>query len=201
MTPSCPGSLHVDVGAVFHDRFAPRLPNLVTRPTGRAVRAAIERRCSGPLPESFVSLIDLSRVQVLDFSCADEVVARLLIRYLRSDRPRNAFFVFRAVCEIHRHAVEAALARHSLAMVCDFGDGRFHLTGMASDEERAIWEILEERRAIGPNAWAEPRGERGAALLVGLAERRLALRQNDGTLLALSAVAQKNLPDSAVARS
>ncbi len=192
MSSPRPSSLHVDVGAVFRDRFAPLLPNLVTRPTGRAVREAIESHCSGRAPAPFVSLIDLTRVRVLDFSCADEVVARLLVRYLRSDRPREAFFLFRAICEIHRQAVEAALARHALAAVCDFGDGRFHLAGMASAEERAAWGILERRREIEPGGLAGDFGGRGEALLAGLAKRRLALRRGGGTTLALSAVARRD---------
>ncbi len=190
MSSPRPRSLHVDVGAVFSDRFAPLLPNLVTRPTGRAVREAIEMHCSGRVPAPFVSLIDLTRVQVLDFSCADEVVAQLLIRYLRSDRPQDAFFLFRAVCEIHRQAVEAALARHALATVCDFGDGHFHLVGLVSGEERAAWGILEREREIEPGGLVGEFGGRGDALLAGLAKRRLALRGPGGTTLALSAVAR-----------
>ncbi|TFG61608.1 MAG: hypothetical protein E4H28_08655, partial [Gemmatimonadales bacterium] len=50
---------------------------LVTRHTGRAVRLSIERLVderSGPS----LTVIDFRDVAVIDFSCADEVVARLL---------------------------------------------------------------------------------------------------------------------------
>ena len=52
--------------------------NLVTRQTGRAVRDGIERLISGR--SEAIAVIDFQDVAVIDFSCADEVVAKLLLR-------------------------------------------------------------------------------------------------------------------------
>jgi len=181
-----PASVSIDVGAIVARTMAPLRPNLVTRPTGRAVRAAIEKRLRGSAKAPFVSLIDFTRIRVLDFSCADEIVAKLLVRYMRADRPRDVFFLFRAVGDVHGQSVEEVLRRHGLAAVCDFANGGFQLLGSVSEGERAAWQTLETHRRIGPEGVADALGDRGDALLRRLAERRLVFREPNGTALALS---------------
>lgn len=183
-----PASVSIDVGAIVARSLAPLRPNLVTRPTGRAVRAAIERRLRGTARAPFVSLIDFTRIRVLDFSCADEIVAKLLVRYMKADRPRDVFFLFRAVGEVHGQSVEEVLRRHGLAAVCDFARGGFRLLGSVSEGERTAWQTLETHRCIGPEGVADTLGDRGDALLGRLAERRLVFREPNGTALALSAL-------------
>ena len=84
--------IEIRVGALVQRSVATLYSHLVTRPTGRAVRLAIESQLAEAGDTAF-SLIDLSEVTVLDFSCADEVVAKLVARYLEADRPREAYFV------------------------------------------------------------------------------------------------------------
>ena len=188
MSRARPGSLSIDVGAIVTRTLAPLRPHLVTRPTGRAVRAAIEKRLSGSGMANFVSLIDFTRIRVLDFSCADEIVAKLLVRYLKADRPRNVFFLFRAVGEVHRESVEEVLRRHGLAAACDLANDGFQLLGSVSDGERAAWQTLETHRRIGPEGMASTLGHRADALLRRLAERRLVFREPNGAAVALSAL-------------
>lgn len=177
--------LSIDVYAVARSTVASMRRNLVTRPTGRAVRAAIEERIAGSRA-ALVSLLDLRRVQVLDFSCADEVVAKLVLRYLGPDRPGNVFFLFRAVEDFHRNAVEEVLRRHRLAAACDVGGRRFELLGHVAEAERRAWTDLERRGRIDPGAGAGL-GRQEARALRGLADRRLAYVGGDGEFWALSA--------------
>lgn len=184
----------IDVGRVMREALAAPHADLVTRPTGRAVREAIEGRIARSRPPVSVSLIDLTRIRVLDFSCADEVVAKLLLRYLPPERPRDAFFLFRAVKEVHGHALGEVLARHGLAAVCTFGDGDFRLLGTVSREERRVWFTLEQRERILPGASASLLGTGGRALLGQLHDRRLSYHEPGGGAVALSALA-RTLPD------
>ena len=179
--------LTIDVGAIVSDAVAQARPDLVTRPTGRAVREAIEVRIARITRSPSVSLLDFTHVRILDFSCADEVVAKLLVRYMRNDRPREAFFLFRAVGDIHRHAVEEVLGRHGLAAVCDLGGG-FELLGSATEEERTAWRALEHRGRIAPTELAAEFGEHGVPVILGLADRRLAWCGRRGGACALSAL-------------
>ena len=185
-----PNGLAIDVGALMRNLLASPNANLVTRPTGRAVREAIEGELAGVPRRVSVSVIDLTDIRVLDFSCADEVVAKLLLRYLPPERPGNVFFLFRAVEEVHGHAVGEVLARHGLAAVCDFGEGEFRLLGPATPEERAAWSALEQRERIGAGAPASLLGSRGDALLRRLSERRLVYWDPAGSASALSALAR-----------
>ena len=188
MTATAPHAITIDVGAILNDTVATARPDLVTRPTGRAVREAIEVRIAGVDRSPSISLLDFTGVRILDFSCADEVVAKLLARYIRSDRPRDAFFLFRAVGDAHRHAVEEVLGRHGLAAVCDLGEG-YELLGPTSEEERLAWWKLERRKRIDVDEFKTEFGERSEPVVRGLAARRLAWRGGGGGASALSALA------------
>lgn len=133
----------IDVGHLLRRTVASLYSHLVTRPTGRAVRMAIETQLA-ELGEGSLSLIDLSEVKVLDFSCADEVVAKLVQRYA-GDGHAQAYFVFRGVLEPHRDQIQVALERLGLAAVAETVPGRFELLGVRSDCEDRAFEVLEER--------------------------------------------------------
>lgn len=165
----------IDGGDLLQRTVASLYSHLVTRPTGRAVRMAIETQLEGAGSRS-LSLIDLSEVSVLDFSCADEVVAKLLLHY-QEGSPVEAFFVFRGVLEPHRDQIEAVLERRSLAVVVEGDPGRFELLGSRSAEEEAAWRILEDRGFLAKDELAGiMRHAEGAATFERLAARRLAFR-------------------------
>ncbi|HEX9885629.1 MAG TPA: hypothetical protein VGA70_04035 [Longimicrobiales bacterium] len=135
--------MKIDVGRLVQRSVASLYSNLITRPTGRAVRLAIESQLAEEGDTAF-SLIDLSQVTILDFSCADEVVAKLLQRYLGEDRPGDAFFVFRGVKAPHRDPIETVLRRQGLAAVAQGEDGVFELLGTLTEGEVRVWAVVEE---------------------------------------------------------
>ena len=177
--------VQIDVGGLVRRSVATLYSHLVTRPTGRAVRLAIETQLA-EAGETSCSLIDLSEVSVLDFSCADEVVAKLLARYLGEDRPRDAFFVFRGVVESHREPVEAVLARQGLAAIAHNGTG-CELLGVRSGLEEGVWSVVEERGRL-PSAEipALLRRTSDRETLEVLVRRRLVFRSPGGDVHALS---------------
>ncbi len=170
----------IDVGVLVQRSVASLYSSLITRPTGRAVRYAIESQLADA-GEPALSLIDLSEVSLLDFSCADEVVAKLLLRYLADDRPGEAFFVFGGVGEAHRHAIDAALERQSLAAVARVQGGPFELIGTWSGAEGRVWRLLEDRKTVTDDEIREvlPEVEEQDALR-RLEDRRLVFRANVG---------------------
>lgn len=166
----------IDVGSLVQRTVASLYSHLVTRQTGRAVRLAIESQLA-EAGERSLSLIDLSEVSILDFSCADEVVAKLLLRYRDAEHPAEAFFVFRGVHEPHRDQVEVVLKRQSLAAVAETGGGTYELLGVRTEEEGRVWDILEDRGLIArddADGVLAGDGEREALDL--LVQRRLAFR-------------------------
>ncbi len=159
---------------------------LITRPTGRAVRMAIEAQLPGPGRLS-VSVIDFSEVRLIDFSCADEVVAKLLLAYRREEGP-DAFFVFRGIGEAQEPQVLAVLERQALAAVVQTPEGVYELVGVHSDAERAVWARMEDLGTVdadGVDRLVEVDRDEGA--LDRLVARGLVFRAPDsGRLHALS---------------
>ncbi|MEX0935801.1 MAG: hypothetical protein WD013_02775 [Gemmatimonadota bacterium] len=135
----------VDVRALLDRSVANLYSHLVTRPTGRAVRLAIEKQLEELDPPS-LSLVDLSSVSVLDYSCADEVVAKLLIG--QREAALGSFLVLRGVGAHHREPIEAVLERHDLAVVAETDPERFELLGSGSESERWVWTRLESQRRL-----------------------------------------------------
>jgi hypothetical protein len=180
----------IDVGQVLERTVTSLYSHLVTRPTGRAVRMAIEARLQSAGARS-LSLIDLSEVVILDFSCADEVVARLVEDAARSPT-HEAFFVFRGVHEPHRDQIEVVLERRGLATVAETDPGQFRLLGCRSDREERVWASLEQRGFVGPDEiGALVRDGEDREALESVLRRRLAFRSPvTGQVHALSRLAR-----------
>jgi hypothetical protein len=137
---------HIDLGAVLKETISCELySNLVTRPTGAAVRGAIERLLCETDGQA-LTVIDLSQVSMIDFSCADEVIAKLVLKYSGDDAPGEVYFVFRGIGDDHWIAVEAVLERHGLAVVLETNDG-YALAGPVSEKEIRAWDAV---RLLGP---------------------------------------------------
>jgi hypothetical protein len=175
--------MHIDLSSVLRQTLSCELySNLVTRPTGAAVRTQIEALLADARERS-LTVIDFSHVGMIDFSCADEVVAKLLLRSVAAERgDREAYFLFRGVTDDHWDAIETVLERHGLALVLETDDGA-RIVGTVNDGERIAWEKVFELGRTGPADLASALGgEESDAerLLDGLHRRRLVMRTDDG---------------------
>ena len=172
---------HIDLSTVLRRTVCDLYSNLVTRPTGAAVRTAIEMQLA-ELGGRTVTVIDFSNVSLLDFSCADEVVAKLLLPYCDDLPPRDAYFVFRGMSETHLDALEHVLERHQLALILQQEDGLPTIVGAVSDVERKAWETVIE---LGSATCDEVAHRIGATLeaiepvLNVLTRRRLMMKLED----------------------
>ncbi|HSU15890.1 MAG TPA: hypothetical protein VLK66_17415 [Longimicrobium sp.] len=166
--------------------------NLVTRPTGRAIRTGVESQIAemeGPAATPCLSVLDFSQVRVLDYSCADEIVARLLLRFVGDDRPSEAFFVLVGMQEHHEDAIEAVLERHSLLLVARDEEGVVKLMGAANPLHRAAWDALVRRGRAGAAQVADDVGlprEVVDAVMATLVSQRVVTPNADGTVTPLS---------------
>lgn len=173
-------TVHIDVGTVLRGTVCDLYSNLVTRPTGAAVRSAIEQQVT-EIGASVVTTIDFSQVNLLDFSCADEIVAKLLLRYA-SDDGLPGFLTFRGIHEGHIDPIETVLERHALALV-SWHEGAAELFGHVDDEERRCWEAVRDHGPTWPDVIAQllSLSDAEATLeLDRLRGRRLIMRRDDG---------------------
>jgi len=176
--------MHIDVSSVLRQTLSCELySNLVTRPTGAAVRTQIEALLADARERS-LTIIDFSHVGMIDFSCADEVVAKLLLRYAAAEREaREAYFLFRGVTDDHWDAIEAVLERHGLALVLESADGDgARLVGIVNEGERRAWQTVYELGRTGAADLSAATGsppDQCQQVLDGLHRRRLLMRLDD----------------------
>ena len=137
---------YIDVHAVLQQSVS-GYADLVTRPTGRAVRESIETALGADI---VMARIDFTGVGCIDYSCADEIVAKLL-RGASGGAERVLLLL--GISDGHREAIEPVLEGHGLAVLLERPDGTLD--------------------ALGPRAAA-------AALLEDLVERRVAARTPGG---------------------
>jgi hypothetical protein len=179
----------IDVGSVLRHSANVPFSDLVTRPTGAAVRRCIEREIAA-LHDGDVALLDFSHIGMMDYSCADEVVAKLLLTLAAQDS-HTQFVVFHGITDAHLEAIEDVLHHHGLALVVHFADGGARLVGAVSDDERSVWELVVARgsAAAAEIAIAAGRELTEMALVLDSLRRRRLLRHDGLTYAPVGPVA------------
>ena len=176
-------SLLIDVGTVLRGSVCELYSNLLTRPTGAAVRHAIEQQVV-EVGSPVVTTIDFSQVDLLDVSCADEIVAKLLLRY-DGVNPLSGYLLFRGIREDHLEAIDAVLEKRSLALVA-WHDGFAELHGIVDEAERSHWEVVRDLGPVTANRVAHELGseETDATMqLTRLCNRRLIMIGDESFLV------------------
>jgi hypothetical protein len=143
--------------------------DLVTRSTGRLVRTSIQQALAAG--EGPVALLDFSDVGLVDLSCADEIIAKLLL-----DPPGQTYLIFQGLREEQLEAIEHVLEHHDLAaLVCDPGGGA-RPVGRLSPDLRTAFFTLQSLGAATVQAFGEQVGwtaARAAEVLDTLVRMRL----------------------------
>jgi hypothetical protein len=153
--------------------------NLVTRPTGAAVRREIEIVLLG-LDTPSLTVIDFSQVGLLDFSCADEVVGKLLDGVRRQVIVTDAYVLVRGVRDDHLEAIEAVMQRYDMAVIVEGEDSEWRVVGPLDDGMRRTLDLVHQCGRAVPSDLAAAMEEAPAAVsesLAGLLERRLVMHE------------------------
>ena len=128
----------IDISAVLHQAVRVSYADLVTRPTGRAVREHIEQVfMAGP---GAVARMDFTGVRCIDYSCADEIVAKLV-------RERLRVLVLCGCSDGHLEALGPVLEGHGLAAVFERPDGTLGGLGPQESAEALLEELVALRLA------------------------------------------------------
>ncbi len=172
---------HIDVQSALAESLSMPYHDLVTRRTGAAVRVFIEHQLSG-LADGSVAFLDFSHIGVLDRSCADEFVAKLMLPLTVEHPSRDGYVVFHGLNDGHMDSIEQVLHAHGLALVVQFADGLAQLVGAVTEVERRLWDVVMVRGRAGVDGLAAEAGlttEDAVQLLDSLARRRLVRRDHD----------------------
>ena len=101
----------IDLAPLLRETVATPYSDMVTRSTGAALRDRIEQTIAGATHRT--TQLDFTAVGLLDFSCADEVVAKLLLRVADED---EHYVVLSGVTDSHLDAIDHVLERHGLSV-------------------------------------------------------------------------------------
>jgi hypothetical protein len=143
--------------------------DLVTRSTGRLVRTSIQQAlAAGQEP---VALLDFSDVGLVDLSCADEIIAKLLL-----DPPGQTCLILQGLREEQLEAIEHVLEYHDLAVLVRDHAGCTRPVGRMSPDLRTAFAALQSLGAATIQAFEEQVGwtaGRAAEVLEALVRMRL----------------------------
>lgn len=120
--------------------------DLVTRPSGQAVRQRIERDIANESDGAVVAL-DFSEIGVIDYSCADEIVTKLVSRLL-SGEYGDKYLLLTGLNENQKENIEVALERKDLAIVAEMRDaGRVVLGNLNNYLKDTLDFIVKKKKA------------------------------------------------------
>jgi len=118
--------------------------DLVTRPSGQAIRERIEREIEKE-PEGAVVALDVSEIGVIDYSCADEIVTKLVSRLL-SGEYGDKYLLLIGLNKNQKENIEVALERKDLAIMAEMRDNRRVVLGNLNNYLKDTLEFIVEKK-------------------------------------------------------
>lgn len=178
-----------DLYTILTDELKNGSNNLVTRPTGQAVRERIERDLERE-PAGSVVVLDFSKVGVIDYSCSDEIVAKLLSRLLAGEYG-DKYLVLLGMNDNQRENIEVALERKDLAVLAEGAGGERAVLGNLNQYLCDTLEFVSERKKATARELSEAKqieANTSGTRLLNLYKKRLVRRVagtgSDGALWA-----------------
>ena len=102
----------IDLYKLLKEEIGNGSPNLVTRETGRVIRERLERE----LEKAEVIYLDFSKIGIIDYSCADEIIARLVSRLVGGEYGER-FIVLTSLNPTQEENIHVALEKKKLALL------------------------------------------------------------------------------------
>ncbi len=119
--------------------------DLVTRQSGQVIRERIERDIAKEEDGEVIAL-DFSKIGVIDYSCADEVAAKLVSR-LVSGEYGDKYIVLTGLSENQKENIEVALERKDLSVMAEV-DGEKILIGSLNNYLKETLNLLLSKGKI-----------------------------------------------------
>lgn len=120
--------------------------DLVTRHSGQVIRERIERDIMKE-DEGAVVALDFSHIGIIDYSCADEIIAKLMSRLL-SNEYGDRYIILSGLNENQRENIEVALERKSLSLMAQMRDGTKTLLGNLNNYLKQTLDLVVNKNKI-----------------------------------------------------
>ena len=133
-----------DLSKLLKEELGTGFRDLVTRPSGQAIRERVERDLEAAVDGEVVAL-DFTKIGVIDYSCADEIVAKLVSRLL-SNEYGDKYLLLSGLNDNQRENVEVALERKDLAVMAEMQDGNRSVLGNLNSYLRDTLDFIVKKR-------------------------------------------------------
>jgi hypothetical protein len=154
--------------------------DLVTRQSGQVIRNRIEKDIGNEKDGEVVAL-DFSRVGIIDYSCADEVIAKLISRLL-SNEYGDRYIILTGLNENQKENIEVALERKELAVMAEMGNGKKILIGSLNNYLKETLNFILKKGKITAKELSEAMGleaNTSGTRLLNLHKKRLVKRKEE----------------------
>jgi len=150
---------------------------LVSRQSGLVVRNCIEEMISAE-KEGVLIALDFSEVSIIDFSCADEIVAKLISRLLGGEYG-DKFIMLTGLEETQIENIEVALERRNLPVIAETRDSNKVLLGSLNNYLRETLQIIKDNKRMTARELSEKmklEANTSGTRLLNLFKKRLVFR-------------------------
>ncbi len=154
--------------------------DLVTRPSGQVIRGRIEKKIEAEKNGEVIAL-DFSEIGIIDYSCADEIVAKLISR-LWGNEYGDRYIILTGLNENQKENIEVALERKDLAVIARFKDGKEILLGNLNNYLRETLEVVITKDRIRTKDLSEImnlEANTSGTRLLNLHKKRLVMRNEE----------------------
>ncbi len=135
-----------DLYKLLKDELGNGSKDLVTRPSGQAIRERIERDIQEEQDGAVVAL-DFSKIGVIDYSCADEIVTKLVSRLLAGEYG-DKYLLLAGLNENQRENIEVAIERKDLAVMAEMRDGSRVVLGNLNNYLKDTLDFIVKKKKV-----------------------------------------------------
>lgn len=154
--------------------------DLVTRPSGQVIRGRIEKKIEAEKNGEVIAL-DFSEIGIIDYSCADEIVAKLISR-LWGNEYGDRYIILTGLNENQKENIEVALERKDLAVIARMKDGKEILLGNLNNYLLKTLEVVITKDRITTKDLSEImnlEANTSGTRLLNLHKKRLVMRNEE----------------------
>lgn len=131
---------------LLNDELKNGSSDLVTRRSGQVIRERIERDITEEKNGEIIAL-DFTKIGVIDYSCADEIIAKLISRLL-SGEYGDKYIVLTGLNENQKENIEVALERKDLAVMAQMRNSEKTLLGSLNNYLKETLHFILKRNKI-----------------------------------------------------
>jgi hypothetical protein len=154
--------------------------DLVTRPSGQLMRERIEKEIQQERNGEIIAL-DFSQIGIIDYSCADEIIAKLISRLLANEYG-DRYILLAGVNDNQKENIEVSLERKDLAVMVELRNGHKVLIGNLNNYLKETLELIITKNKISARDLSETmklEANTSGTRLLNLHKKRLVKRSEE----------------------